>query len=181
MAPQPPALAPSAAQQEAAAAHQRFLETLDLTRQPRPFRNPHWKPNPRRNKNLRQILSEGNRKDAAAAAARAQRALERQQQQQQQQSTSSEGAGTTTTTATTSTSAATQQQHVTYTSIASAPSLRVMGHKSYCDITGLAAKYTDPKSRLRYHDKEIFAVIRSLPQASVDAYLEARGANIILK
>ncbi|KAI5288570.1 hypothetical protein KEM54_005110 [Ascosphaera aggregata] len=163
--PPPPSLTPSAAQQEAALQHQKLLESLDLTRQSRPFRNPNWKPNSRRNKNLKQILSEGNRKDAAAAAARAQRA--QQQQAQQDDSTGS--------------STQQRQQQVTYTNIDSAPSLRAMGHKLYCDITGLPAQYTDPKTRLRYHDKEIFAVVRSLPQASADAYLEARGAGIVLK
>ncbi|KZZ96322.1 YL1 nuclear [Ascosphaera apis ARSEF 7405] len=173
--PPPPSLAPTAAQQEAALQHQKLLESLDLTRQPRPFRNPHWKPNSRRNKNLKQILSEGkgNRKDSAAVRARkAQLQAQQQAQLQAQLARLQEASGDST---------PTPQQQVTYMNIESAPSLRAMGHKSYCDITGLPARYTDPKTRLRYHDKEIFAVVRSLPQASADAYLEARRAGVVLK
>lgn len=33
------------------------------------------------------------------------------------------------------------------------PSLRPP--KKYCDVTGLEAPYTDPKSRLRYHNADI--------------------------
>jgi hypothetical protein len=34
--------------------------------------------------------------------------------------------------------------------------------KKYCDITGLPAKYTDPKTRLNYRGLEVWDVIRSL-------------------
>jgi len=68
--------------------------------------------------------------------------------------------------------------NATYTNIESAPS---MAHaKHYCDITGLGAPYTDPKTRLRYHNKEIFGVIRSLGQGVAEQYLEARGAHTVL-
>jgi INO80 complex subunit C len=70
---------------------------------------------------------------------------------------------------------------VTYTNIESAPSLHPANHKHYCDITGLPSKYTDPKTKLRYYDKEIFAVVRTLPQGAPDQYLAARGANVVLK
>lgn len=70
---------------------------------------------------------------------------------------------------------------VTYTNIESAPSLHPANHKHYCDVTGLPSKYTDPKSKLRYYDAEIFAVVRSLPQGASDQYLAARGANVVLK
>ena len=67
----------------------------------------------------------------------------------------------------------------TYTNIESAPS---MAHnRRYCDITGLGAPYTDPKTRLRYHDKEVFGVIRGLGQGVAEQYLEARGAHTVLK
>lgn len=69
--------------------------------------------------------------------------------------------------------------NATYTNIESAPSLAHPRH--YCDITGLPAPYTDPKTRLRYHDKEVFSVIRSLGQGVAEQYLEARGAHTILK
>lgn len=67
----------------------------------------------------------------------------------------------------------------TYTNIESAPSLAHSKH--YCDITGLGAPYTDPKTRLRYHDKEVFGVIRTLGQGVAEQYLEARGAHTVLK
>ncbi|ETI21370.1 hypothetical protein G647_07716 [Cladophialophora carrionii CBS 160.54] len=70
---------------------------------------------------------------------------------------------------------------VTYTNIESAPSLHPANQKRYCDITGLPSRYTDPKTKLRYYDKEIFAVVRSLPQGAPDQYLAARGANVVLK
>lgn len=69
--------------------------------------------------------------------------------------------------------------NATYTNIESAPSLAHSKH--YCDITGLPGPYTDPKTRLRYHDKEVFAVIRTLGQGVAEQYLEARGAHTILK
>ena len=69
--------------------------------------------------------------------------------------------------------------NATYTNIESAPSLAHSRH--YCDVTGLPAPYTDPKTRLRYHDKEIFGLIRSLGQGVAEQYLEARGAHTILK
>ena len=70
---------------------------------------------------------------------------------------------------------------VTYTNIESAPSLHAAQQRPYCDITGLPGPYTDPKTRLRYHDKEVFGVIRTLPQGAPDSYLEARGAHVVLK
>ena len=69
----------------------------------------------------------------------------------------------------------------TYTNIESAPSLHPGEKKHYCDITGLPASYTDPKTRLRYCNKEIFDVVRGLPQGVAEKYLEARGAHVILK
>lgn len=69
----------------------------------------------------------------------------------------------------------------TYTNIESAPSLHPAHQKHYCDITGLPAPYTDPKTRLRYHSREIFELVRGLPQGVAEKYLEARGAHVILK
>ena len=69
----------------------------------------------------------------------------------------------------------------TYTNIESAPSLHPAHQRHYCDITGLPAPYTDPKSRLRYHNKEVFDVVRHLPQGAAEKYLEARGAHVVLK
>ena len=70
---------------------------------------------------------------------------------------------------------------VTYTNIESAPSLHPSSQRRYCDVTGLLAPYTDPKTRLRYHDGEIFAVVRQMQQATTEGYLAARGAHFVLK
>lgn len=67
----------------------------------------------------------------------------------------------------------------TYTNIESAPTLAPTKH--YCDITGLPAPYTDPKTRLRYKDREVFGVVRGLGQGVAEMYLEARGAHTVLK
>ncbi len=53
--------------------------------------------------------------------------------------------------------------------------------KRYCDITGLPAVYTDPKTRLRYYNKEVFSAIRGFQQGVAEQYLEARGAHTVLK
>ena len=70
---------------------------------------------------------------------------------------------------------------VTFTNIESAPSLHPGHGRPYCDITGLHAPYRDPETRLRYHNREVFDLIRSLPQGIAEKYLEARGAHVILK
>jgi INO80 complex subunit C len=70
---------------------------------------------------------------------------------------------------------------VTYTNIESAPSLHPSGQKHYCDITGLTARYTDPKTRMRYHNVEVFQLVRTMPQGTTEAYLAARGAHTVLK
>ncbi|KAI4274253.1 MAG: hypothetical protein L6R35_006340 [Caloplaca aegaea] len=48
--------------------HQQLLDSLDLTLMPRPFRNPHWRPSQRRNKNIKQIVAEASRKEASVIA-----------------------------------------------------------------------------------------------------------------
>jgi INO80 complex subunit C len=175
-------------------AHQRLLNTLDISVGPKPFRNPHWKPSQRRNKNVKQIVSEASRKEASVLATQA------------NSGATTPGLGTSATDSeqtpagviTPNLSQATQNLStlvlernaraglpsgpaVTYTNIESAPSLNPAYQQHYCDITGLKGPYTDPKTRLRYHDKEIYKVIRSLAQGVPENYLEARGAHTILK
>ncbi|CAO0795719.1 unnamed protein product [Mucor circinelloides] len=67
----------------------------------------------------------------------------------------------------------------TYENIECAPS--VLPQKKYCDITGLNAKYTDPKTGLRYHNAEIYQFIRTLGVPNVQAYLGSRNAAVVLK
>jgi INO80 complex subunit C len=205
--------------------HQALLDKLDLFGVPKPFRNPNWKAPQRRNKTVKQIISEASRREAASMLATqnnsgsstplvpasengggsgahtpvgvpagniAQRldrlVLERNQFAATNaanstmptvtggtpglltpgggQATAPVGVGT---------------MSITYTNIESAPSMRMASKKHYCDVTGLHAPYTDPKTRLRYHDMEIFALIRSLGQGSTEGYLAARGAHTVLK
>lgn len=56
-----------------------------------------------------------------------------------------------------------------------------MPQKKYCDITGLDAKYTDPKTGLRYHNAEIYQFISTLGVPNVQAYLASRNAAVVLK
>ncbi|MCJ1363128.1 hypothetical protein MMC16_002235 [Acarospora aff. strigata] len=181
--------------------HQQLLDQLDMTPIRKPFRNPRWKPSQRRNKNIKQIIAEASRKEASVLAtqnnsgtstplppgstavtggvtpartngavagpiiAQAAHSLYKIVLQNNRLVVISSGSGPV----------------VTYTNIESAPSLHPGQQRHYCDITGLPARYTDPKTRLRYHNKEVFAVVRSLPQGVAEKYLEARGAHVILK
>ncbi|PVU98758.1 hypothetical protein BB559_000724 [Furculomyces boomerangus] len=67
----------------------------------------------------------------------------------------------------------------TYWSISAPPSFKP--NKKYCDITGLQAKYKDPKTNLRYNSSEIYQAIRVMPPGAEQTYLGLRNANVILK
>ncbi|KAI9875532.1 MAG: chromatin-remodeling complex subunit ies6 [Pleopsidium flavum] len=190
-------MAPSTA--SADDSHQQLLDQLDMTSIRKPFRNPRWKPSQRRNKNIKQIIAEASRKEASVLAtqnnsgtstplppgsvattrgvtpARTNGAVANPNIAQAAQSLS-------TLVLERNRQAALSAGPVpTYTNIESAPSLHPGQQRHYCDITGLPARYTDPKTRLRYHDKEVFGVVRSLPQGVAEKYLEARAAHVILK
>jgi len=183
--------------------HQQLLDQMDIYYTPKPFRNPTWKPGQRRNKNTKQIISESQRREASVLATQNNSGASTPLPAT---GTTSDGAmspaynagGTkplNMAQATQSLSTLVLERNllkaangfvgtgpaVTYTNIESAPSLHPAHQKHYCDITGLPSKYTDPKTKLRYYDKEIFAVVRSLPQGGPDQYLAARGANVVLK
>lgn len=176
------------------AEHVALLDSMDIYYTKKPFKNAEWKP--RRNKNIKQIVSEAQRREASVLAtqnnsgastplptdgaatpqtniAQASQNLSTLVLERNLQKT----AGGSSTGATNMASAL--GPAVTYTNIESAPSLQTKKH--YCDITGLPARYTDPKTKLRYHNQEIFGVIRTFPQGTPDQYLAARGANVILK
>ena len=188
---------------DSSARHQLLLDQMDIAHLPKPFRNPDWRPNQRRNKNIKQIVSETQRKEASVLAS----------QTQSGASTPFAPTGANTDGAVTPAEATIKSRPlniaqaaqslstlvlernlqraangqptlgptVTYTNIESAPSLHPAHQKHYCDITGLPSRYTDPKTRLRYYDKEIFGVVRTLPPGGPDQYLAARGANVGLK
>ena len=197
--------------------HAALLDTLDMHQLPKPFRNPHWKPPQRRNKNLKQILSEASRAQqsmlntqqnsgastpllpvttdgsttpssslhpnpAQASQDLSRLVLEKNLKEQQQiQLQIQNGASTPTPGLTTvpSTAAGFNIPSVTYSSISAAPSLKPK--KKYCDITGLPAKYKDPKTGLYYYNAEVYAVVKGLTTGQVQEYLGARGANTVLK
>lgn len=166
--------------------HQALLDRLDIHAVHKPFRNPNWKPAQRRNKNLKQIIGEASRKEASVMATQNNSGI----------STPAEGTPSTTNIAQAAQSLSTLVLEKngraaaagngtgpapTYTNIESAPSFHPSSQKKYCDITGLPAPYTDPKTRLRYHNKELYGTIRTMPQNVYEAYLAARGAHTILK
>ena len=64
-------------------------------------------------------------------------------------------------------------------SIAAPPSLKPK--PKYCDITGLIAPYTEPQSKLRYHNTDCYQYIRSLPEHTVYKYIELRNDHVIMK
>ena len=68
----------------------------------------------------------------------------------------------------------------TYVSVTAPPSL--LPKKHYCDITGLEGKYKNPANQLRFHNVEIYQeVIKNIHPGVDQAYLELRGANVVLK
>lgn len=158
--------------------HDELMNKLDIYSVRKPFRNPSWKAAQRRNKNVKQIISEATRREASLLAT----------QNNSGVSTPANDVHMTGTTEPSISQAAQLAQDsamkgpaVTYTNIESAPSLHPSSQRRYCDITGLPAPYTDPKTRLRYHNGEIFGVIRTLGQGSAEAYLAARAAHTVLK
>jgi len=67
------------------------------------------------------------------------------------------------------------------TSIAAPPSL--LPQRKYCDITGYEAKYTDPKTGLRYQNAEVFSFIRHTlnTHEKIQDYLALRNAHTVIK
>ncbi|GAA5887059.1 hypothetical protein JCM16303_007120 [Sporobolomyces ruberrimus] len=68
---------------------------------------------------------------------------------------------------------------VSYSSVEAPPSL--LPPKKYCDVTGLEAKYVDPKSTLRYHNPEIYELVKTFQPAVIQAYLGVRGQGVVLR
>ena len=179
--------------------HQQLLDQLDLTLKPRQFRNPRWKPSQRRNKNIKQIVAEASRKEASVLVTH-----DNSGSSTPNPCNSAMDTGAVTPVPTNGLFTHSDMSHAaqnlstvvlernmqaslssgpiaTYTNIESAPSLHPAHQKPYCDITGLPAPYTDPKTRLHYYNKEVFDIVRNLPQGMAEKYLEARGAHVVLK
>ncbi|RKF77324.1 Chromatin-remodeling complex subunit ies6 [Golovinomyces cichoracearum] len=172
---------------EEADAHYALLNQLDINSLPKPFRNPNWRPNQRRNKNIKYILGDAVRKEASLAATQvspeknslAANETDTTDLQQAKIPQVSKGLTRLVLEKNSKHNNTSSAPSLTYSNIESAISLAHPKH--YCDITGLPAPYTDPKTRLRYHSKEVFGVIRSLGPGVAEQYLEARGAHTILK
>ncbi|KAJ2895457.1 hypothetical protein MKZ38_006569 [Zalerion maritima] len=206
---------------EAQLAHQELIKQLDMHSIHKSFRSTTWRPNQRRNKNLKTIVGDISKREAATSSMAATPANE---SGAATPSAVDNGGLSTSGTSTPAGSGSSSLQPnlaqasrslsklvlekslrpnvngassstpaasgilpvvagngpmATYTNIESAPSLACGRH--YCDVTGLPAPYLDPKTRLRYHNKEVFALIRNLPQATHEQFLEARGAHTVLK
>jgi INO80 complex subunit C len=175
--------------------HQALLDKLDIYAIPKPFRNPHWKPPQRRNKNVKQIISETTRKEASLMATQNNSGVSTPALPHSEAATPFENGRRPPNIAQAAQSLSTlvleknsraamnltNGPAATYTNIESAPSFHPSGQRRYCDITGLPAPYTDPKTRLRYHNKEVFGAIRTMPQNVAEGYLAARGAHTVLK
>jgi INO80 complex subunit C len=180
--------------------HQQLLDTLDIAPLQRPFRNPGWKPSQRRNKNVKQLLSESSRKEASSMATQVNSGATTPFAVSTTDGSQTPAVGGTSSARPPNIAQAAQSLStlvleknlkasmyagagpaVTYTNIESAPSLSPAHQHRYCDLTGLPAPYTDPKTRLRYHNREIFGVVRTLGQGVAENYLEARGAHVVLK
>lgn len=192
-----------AAPTEAQIAHQQLIQQLDIHSIHKNFRNPNWRPNQRRNKNLKAIMGDASRREQSALAT-PQDISGNATPSAPDDGLSTSGTSTPATTPNTNNpvnlaqasrslsklvlekslkppaaGAVSNAPTATYTNIESAPNLK--HNKNYCDVTGLPAPYKDPKTRLRYHNKEVFGLIRGMPQSTSELYLEARGAHTVLK
>jgi INO80 complex subunit C len=147
-----------------------FAETLSYLHEPRPFKNPNYTKNHnRRAKTLKQVLNAERERvrvereklrmvleaeaEAAASAATGEgngedgEKMEVDETPRNIPTMSAEERGMV-------------EEDASYTSTEAAPSTRP--HPHYCDITGLTGPYTDPKTMLRYHDKDVYEIIRGL-------------------
>jgi INO80 complex subunit C len=222
-------------QQAAEAAHLALIQQLDMHSIHKSFRRSTYKPNQRRNKNIKTILGEATRKEASSSVAatplpqdnsgaatpavqgdnddglstsgtstpavpsttngvangaasnlqpnlaQASRSLSKLvlEKSLNGRTSSSTNGGLAVAGGAAAGSGVSSAPSATYTNIESAPSLA--HSRRYCDVTGLPAPYTDPKTRMRYHNSEVFSMIRSLPAGVAEQFLEARGAHTVLK
>lgn len=170
--------------------HQALLDKLDVYAVHKSFRKAAWKPAIRRNKNVKQIISEASRSQASVVATQNNSGTSTPHPEITAKSLTMDAQQPNIAQATQSLSTYAQTGNssgsapipiISFTNIESGPSLHPSGRRRYCDITGLHAPYTDPKSRIRYHNGEVFALVRTLVQTQTESYLAARGAHTVLK
>ncbi|KAJ7746324.1 hypothetical protein B0H16DRAFT_961607 [Mycena metata] len=157
-----------------------LAEQLSYLENPRPFKNPNYvkKTSARRSKNLKAVLTQERERERAEREKRRLEKIENGMDVDGEPSIEEEEVLTCE--CLPFWSALTWViQSLLDTSIEAPPSL--LPQKHYCDITGLEAPYTDPATKLRYHDKSIYELIKGLSASSVKEYLAARGVNSIVK
>ncbi|KAF8480781.1 hypothetical protein DFH94DRAFT_427931 [Russula ochroleuca] len=136
-----------------------LAEQLSILSAPRPFKNSAYTKNAsRRTKNLKAVLGQERERER----------LEREQRRAVREEAMEVDGG-----------AVAGDDMPSYLSIEAPPS--VLPQRRYCDITGLEAPYTDPITGLRFHDKSIYELIKSLSASASKDYLAARGVNPIVK
>jgi len=130
---------------------------------PRPFKNPAYTKNAnRRTKNLKAVLGQERERER----------LERERRRaEREEAMEVDGA--------TAVGRMVEDDMPSYLSIEAPPS--VLPQRRCCDITGLEAPYTDPITGLRFHDKSIYELVKSLSSSAAKDYLSARGVNPIVK
>jgi INO80 complex subunit C len=190
--------------------HAALLDQLDTYKLSKPFRNPAWKPTGRRNKNLKQILSEAQRAQQSV--------LNTQQNSGASTPVAPATDGSTTPSVHPNPAQASQDltRLVLEKNLSTGKAQGVGGggaltpgggvgaggqmgigpsvtytsiaaapsfkpKRKYCDITGLPAKYTEPTTGLHYYNKELYPVVRGLSTSQVQEYKAARGAATVLK
>eukprot|EP00695_Tsukubamonas_globosa_P000989 TRINITY_DN1933_c0_g1_i1.p1 TRINITY_DN1933_c0_g1~~TRINITY_DN1933_c0_g1_i1.p1 ORF type:complete len:168 (+),score=20.44 TRINITY_DN1933_c0_g1_i1:53-505(+) len=67
----------------------------------------------------------------------------------------------------------------TYMNIEAPPS--ILPVRKYCDLTGLPAKYTDPRTGIRYHCALQYPTIQSMTPQAVNEYLSLRRSASSIK
>ncbi|SCV71812.1 BQ2448_4506 [Microbotryum intermedium] len=143
-----------------------YAEEHSYTHLPKPFKSAQWaqRSSSRRNKNLKQVVVlEKERVDKVIRT--------RSETWVAGTPVANGGSATTTTTG--------LMDVDSYMSIDAAPS--VLPAKKYCDVTGLEAKYVDPASTLRYHNPEVYEVIKTFQPGVIQSYLANRGQGVVLR
>ncbi|KTW26697.1 hypothetical protein T552_02703 [Pneumocystis carinii B80] len=118
-----------------------LLDTVDIGGLEKPFKNPHFKRNPKRNKTLRQVMMHEAVLHTGMSPL--------------------------------------PPDVPTYSNIEASPSL--FPCSKWCDITGLQGLYTDPKTGLRFHNKEVFSIIKNMTQGVEQQFLQLRGSHVMLR
>ncbi|KAJ3727659.1 hypothetical protein F5878DRAFT_613373 [Lentinula raphanica] len=157
-----------------------LAEQMSYLHLPRPFKNPGYTKNVnRRAKNLKNVMGQEREREKAERERR--RVEKTEKTEKTEQDVQGQDAMDVDEKVDENHDAAVvvEEEIPTYLSIEAPPSF--LPQKHYCDITGLKAPYTDPVTGLRYHDKDVYALIREMSASTAKEYLSARGVNSIVK